>query len=224
VPTTHTLMGFVVVSAALMVLPGPSNFFILAHGVGKGRRAAVRAVAGIETAATIRVLLTAIGLSAVLASSALVFAAIRWGGVGYFLYLAARALWSGHAEAATTAPHSADPTWRSFQRGLTVGLGNPKTLLFFVAFFPQFVHSGRGPAATQMLILGLVYVCISTAWDFCFALASGMVGSWLQHRPRVGLFSRRAEAIAYLGLAAYTAAAGDHRGATPRSGAFVPSR
>jgi threonine/homoserine/homoserine lactone efflux protein len=209
VPTTHTLIAFVVVSATLMVLPGPSNFFILAHGVGAGRGAALRAVAGIETAATIRVLLTAVGLSAVLASSAVVFAVIRWAGVGYFLYLAARTLRNGRAEEATKVLPSTHSTWRSFRKGLTVGLGNPKTLLFFVAFFPQFVQPGRGPAFTQMLVFGLIYVCIGTTWDIGFACASGMVGSWARRRPRIRVLSERVEALAYVGLAAYTAGAGD---------------
>jgi threonine/homoserine/homoserine lactone efflux protein len=206
-PTTHTLIAFAVVSATLMVLPGPSNFFILAHGVGRGRRAVVRAVAGIETASGLRVLLTAVGLSAVLASSAFAFAVIRWAGVAYFLYLAARALGSGRAKVSVNARHRAG--WRSFGKGFSVGLSNPKTLLFFVAFFPQFVQPGRGSAATQMLFLGLIYVCIGAVWDLSFALASGAIGSWLHRRPHVGVFAGRAEATAYLGLAAYTAAVGD---------------
>jgi threonine/homoserine/homoserine lactone efflux protein len=207
-PTTHTLIAFVVVSATLMVLPGPSNFFILAYGVGRGRGAALRAVAGIETAAGLRVLLTAVGLSAVLASSAFAFAVIRWAGVGYFLYLGARALRSGRAKASVSA-RRAGSTWRSFGKGFSVGLSNPKTLLFFVAFFPQFVQPGRGSAATQMLFLGLIYVCIAAVWDLSFALASGAIGSWLHPRPHVGAFAGRAEATAYIGLAAYTAAVGD---------------
>jgi threonine/homoserine/homoserine lactone efflux protein len=191
-----------------MVTPGPANFFILAHGVGQGRAAAVRAVAGIETAAAVRVLLTAVGLSVVLASSALAFSAIRWAGVGYFLYMAVRALRNSQARTPTTASGRAGSTWRSFRKGFSVGLSNPKTLLFFVAFFPQFVQPGQGSAVTQMLILGLIYVCIGTAWDLGFALVSGAIGSWLRRRPRVGVFAGRAEATVYVGLAAYTAAVG----------------
>jgi threonine/homoserine/homoserine lactone efflux protein len=188
-----------------MVTPGPSNFFILAHGVGQGRRAAVRAVVGIETAAAIRVLLTAVGLSAVLASSALVFSAIRWAGVGYLLYLAARALRSNPDVNPAEVSRRVGSTWRSFRKGFTAGLSNPKTLFFFVAFFPQFVQPGRGSGVTQMLILGLIYICIGTVWDLSIALASGTLGSRLQRRPQVGVFAGRAEATVYLGLAAYTA-------------------
>jgi LysE type translocator len=82
-PTPQTLLTFALVSAGLMVIPGPSNLFLLAHGIGHGRRSAVAAMTGIETASAIRVLLAAAGLSAVLASSAVAFNFIRWAGVGY---------------------------------------------------------------------------------------------------------------------------------------------
>lgn len=209
VPTTHTLLAFVIVSVTLMLLPGPANFFILSVGVSEGRRAAYRAVAGVETAAMVRVLLTAVGLSAVLTSSAVVFAVIRWAGVSYFLYLAARAVRRGHLSQVASAPHGATSTWRAFRKGFTAGLGNPKTLLFFVAFFPQFVQVGQGPAVTQMFILGLVYVLVGTVWDLSFAYVSGIVGGWLWRRPQVNPWSGRIEAVAYLGLAAYAATTGN---------------
>ena len=81
VPTTGTLVGFVIVAAGLMVLPGPSNVFILAHGIGHGHRAALDAVVGIAAASAIRVALTAAGLATLLASSAIAFQVMRWLGV-----------------------------------------------------------------------------------------------------------------------------------------------
>jgi threonine/homoserine/homoserine lactone efflux protein len=90
-PTSQTLLAFALVSVAIMVIPGPSNFFLLAHGIGHGRRAALAAMTGIETASAIRILLTAAGLSALLASSAVAFDAIRWAGAAYLLYLGLRA-------------------------------------------------------------------------------------------------------------------------------------
>src|SRR5215470_77715 len=95
-PTQQTLLAFALVSAAIMVIPGPSNFFLLAHGIGHGRRSALAAMTGIETASAIRVLLAAAGLSAVLAASAAAFDVIRWAGAAYLAYLGVRACRQHH--------------------------------------------------------------------------------------------------------------------------------
>jgi len=97
-PTQPTLLAFALVSAAIMVIPGPSNLFLLAHGIGHGRRSALAAMTGIEAASAIRVLLAAAGLSAVLASSAVAFNAIRWAGVTYLAWLGIRAFRAGQPD------------------------------------------------------------------------------------------------------------------------------
>jgi threonine/homoserine/homoserine lactone efflux protein len=203
-PTQQTLLAFALVSAVLMLIPGPSNFFLLAHGIGHGRRSALAAMTGIETASAIRVLLTTAGLSAVLASSTAAFGAIRWAGAAYLAYLGFRAFHAGHPEAGT--PPQAVPLARSARKGLLVGLGNPKMVIFFLAFFPQFIHPGRGSEAGQMLILGAVYWVIGATWDLALACASGTIGTWLHRRPRVRAAQPRLEGLAYLGLAAWAAA------------------
>jgi threonine/homoserine/homoserine lactone efflux protein len=210
VPTTETLVGFAIVAAGLMVLPGPSNFFILAHGIGHGHRAALDAVVGIAAASAIRVALTAAGLSALLASSALALEVVRWAGAGYLVYLGITAWASPHAgpSAPLVAPRPA--MRRSFRKGLVVGLGNPKMVLFFVAFFPQFIDPARGPAVSQMLVLGAIFWVIGTVWDVGCALGSGAIGEFLRRRPRIQALQGRAEGSLYFGLAAWTAATGTH--------------
>lgn len=209
-PAGQTLIAFALVSAAIMALPGPANLFLLAHGISHGRRAALAAVAGMETASAIRVVLTAAGLSAVLASSAVAFSLIRWAGVAYLTYLAIRAFRSQHQQETTAPASRAVPVGRSARKGLTVGLANPKLVIFFIAFFPQFIHPGRGSGIEQMLILGGIYWIIGAAWDLAFACASGTAGNWLCHRPRIRAAQPRVEGITYLGLATWAALAGGH--------------
>ena len=207
-PAQQTLLAFALVSAGLMVIPGPSNFFLLAHGIGHGRRSALAATVGIETASAIRVLLTAGGLSAVLASSAAAFDVIRWAGVAYLAYLGVRAFRPGQPQESPGPAVSAVPVARSARKGLIVGLGNPKMVIFFLAFFPQFIHPGRGSQAGQMLILGAVFWIIGTIWDLAFACASGTIGAWLRRRPRLRAAQPRVEGLAYLGLAGWAAVTG----------------
>lgn len=207
-PTQQTLLAFALVSVGLMVIPGPSNFFLLAHGIGHGRRAALAAMTGIETAAAIRVLLTAAGLSAVLASSAVAFSLIRWAGAAYLACLGIRAFRTGRPGQSPGVPARPVPLARSARKGLMVGLGNPKMVIFFLAFFPQFVHPAQGSRAGQMLILGAVFWVIGVLWDLAFACASGEIGAWLQRRPRIRAAQPRLEGLAYLGLAGWAAATG----------------
>jgi threonine/homoserine/homoserine lactone efflux protein len=200
-PTQQTLLAFALVSAGVMVIPGPSNFFLLAQGIGHGRRVAIAAMVGIETASALRVLLTATGLSAVLASSAVAFDVVRWAGVAYLVYLGVQAFRTGRSEQAPGAPALAG----SVGKGLLVGLGNPKMVVFYLAFFPQFIDSERGSEAGQVLILGAVFWVIGAIWDLAFACASGAIGRWLQCRPRVRAVQPRVEGLAYLGLAGWAA-------------------
>jgi threonine/homoserine/homoserine lactone efflux protein len=204
------MVVFALVSAVIMVTPGPSNVFLLAHGVGHGRRAAFAAVIGVETASAIRVVLTAAGLSALLSSSAVAFSLIRWSGVAYLTYLGIRAFRGQHKEQAASPPSPGLPAGRSARKGLIVGLANPKMVLFFIAFFPQFIHPGDGPEADQMLILGAIFWIIGVAWDLTLASASGTVGNWMHHRPRIHAAQPRIEGIAYLGLAGWAALSGGH--------------
>ena len=162
-PTMETLIAFAIVSAGLMVLPGPSNFFILAHGIGHGHRAALAAAMGIAAASAIRVLLTAAGLSALLASSAVAFNAIRWAGVAYLLYLGVTAWRSCHDGLNVESSERVLSKRHSARKGLLVGLGNPKMVLFFVAFFPQFIDPAQGSAVIQMLVLGTIFWVIGTS-------------------------------------------------------------
>ena len=134
-PTQPTLLAFALVSAAIMVIPGPSNLFLLAHGIGHGRRSALAAMTGIEAASAIRVLLAAAGLSAVLASSAVAFNAIRWAGVTYLAWLGIRAFRAGH------------PGWRTWY------VRNPAAgIVHWYASPGRFPLSATSPAELSALI------------------------------------------------------------------------
>jgi threonine/homoserine/homoserine lactone efflux protein len=136
-PAQQTLLAFALVSAGIMLIPGPSNFFLLAHGIGHGRRSALAAMTGVEAASAIRVLLAAAGLSAVLASSAAAFSLIRWAGVAYLAYLGIRAFRSGRPDASPGVPQRPVPLARSARKGLIVGLGNPKMVIFISPSSPS---------------------------------------------------------------------------------------
>jgi threonine/homoserine/homoserine lactone efflux protein len=158
----------------------------------------------------IRVLLTAAGLSAVLASSAVALGIIRWAGVAYLAYLGVRAVRSRSAVGLSGSSTGTVRLGRSARKGLFVGLGNPKMMIFFVAFFPQFVDPARGSAAVQILLLGTIFWVLGVVWDLAFAYLSGTIGTWLERRPRIRQVQPRVEGLAYLGLAVWAAVGGTH--------------
>jgi threonine/homoserine/homoserine lactone efflux protein len=207
VPTDTTLITFALVSVAIAVSPGPSSVFLLAHGVRHGRRSAMAAMAGVEIAAALRVVLCSVGLSAVLTSSAVAFGIVRWAGVAYLAYLGIRAFTS--RDDSNASDHDPRETLRgSVSKGFFVGAGNPKMAIFFLAFFPQFVARGHGSETTQLLVLGAVFWVIGTAWDTGFVYLTGGLGNWLRRRPRAQRLQGPAEGTAYIGLAALAALGG----------------
>lgn len=203
-PTQQTLLAFLVVAAGVMLIPGPSNLFLLAQGIGHGRRFALAAATGIETASAIRVMLAVTGLTAALASSPAAYETVRWAGVGYLAYLGARAFLTRPQQAHATAVQQTSLA-RSARKGLLVGLGNPKMIIFYLAFLPQFIHPGQGSATGQMLILGGVLWLLGAAWDLTFACAAATIGTWLARRPRAQTIQPRIEGLTYLSLAGWAA-------------------
>jgi threonine/homoserine/homoserine lactone efflux protein len=210
-PTFHTFIALALVSLGLALIPGPSTFFLMSQGALHGRNRALASVAGIEIASAVRVLATAAGLSALLASSAAAFSAIRWVGVAYLAYLGLRAMTAVRraeaSESEATSPDAGSST-KALRKGVLVGLGNVKMAIFYLAFFPQFVHADRGSEVTQILILGAVFWIIGLAGDLLYALASATIGARVRARPRAKLAQARTEAVSYLALAGWTATSG----------------
>jgi threonine/homoserine/homoserine lactone efflux protein len=206
-PAVHTLVVFSLVAAVFVAVPGPSNLFVVAQGLQSGSRAGVAAAAGCATGALAYVALTAAGLSAVIASSRVAFAALHYAGAAYLCWLGIAALRSSAhaAPARAVVPRSRR---RCYRQGLVVELGNPKVALFFLALFPQFVHRGAGPAALQVAVLGCLFVALGLASDSLYAVASGRVGRRHAGRPRAGRRASRVTGALYLGLGGWAAATG----------------
>jgi threonine/homoserine/homoserine lactone efflux protein len=209
-PTVHTMLVFSLVVVVFVAIPGPSVLFVVAQGLRDGSRAAVASAAGTATGAMTYVLITAAGLSAVIASSATAFSIVHYAGAAYLCWLGIVALLGrGEAHAEADGPRRRRSPWRSYRQGVVVELGNPKVALFFLALFPQFLHESAGPAVTQVLVLGALFVVIGFLSD---AFWGSLAGRLRALRP--GRLRRldRATGLVYLGLGGWAAATGGSRG------------
>src|SRR5919198_4681742 len=142
-PSPHTLLAFSLVALAFIAIPGPSNLYVMARGLQSGSAAAIAGAGGCATGAMTYVAATAAGLSAVIASSQMLFAGLHYAGAAYLCWLGIVALRSPAADAPRATGNGS--LWRSYRQGTLVELGNPKVALFFLALFPQFLHRADGP-------------------------------------------------------------------------------
>jgi threonine/homoserine/homoserine lactone efflux protein len=202
-----TLAIFALASAALIAVPGPAVLYILTRSLHHGRRAGVASVLGIEVGALVHVLAAAVGLSALLASSAVAFSAVKYAGAAYLIGLGLWTLLSGRAE-------PAEPLRRErrlgkiFAQGVLVNVLNPKVALFFLAFLPQFVDPGGTHPALQIAFLGLVFVSIALVLDLVWALSVGTAGLALRRSRRFTRAQRYVSGSVYVALGVATASAG----------------
>ncbi len=197
---------FVAASVVLIATPGPAVLYIVTRSLSQGRRAGLASVAGIETGNLCQAVASALGLSALVLSSPVAFAVVRYAGAAYLLYLGVRRVLSSDATAAaTTAPQDLGRTYTS---GLVVALLNPKPALFFIAFLPQFADPTRGSMPLQLLTLGVLFVVLATVGDGLWALLAGTVGRRVNGASRWTWVSRYAAAFVYIGLGVFAALSG----------------
>ena len=202
-PTPTTLAVFAFAALALIAIPGPNMAYIAVRSLAEGRRAGLASALGVQAGTLVHIAAAAVGLSALVASSATTFTALKYAGAAYLIFLGLRMLLRGEPDHDTVAAVPAALS-RVFAEGVLVNVLNPKVGLFFLAFLPQFVDPERGAAAAQILVLGVVFFAIALTVDVLFALGAGSLGAWLGQRPRARRRQRRIAGSVYvlLGVAA----------------------
>ena len=169
--TWELYLAFVAASIILALIPGPNVAVIVANSISYGPRYGLLTVAGTSSAMVPQLLLTTFGMSAVLAFMADWFDVLRWAGVAYLMYIGVQALCAPTLDLGTTQPLPKS-TASIYWRGVIVSLTNPKTLLFFGAFFPQFINVAQ-PAVPQLALLSITFLLLGIAFDSVWALSAG---------------------------------------------------
>ncbi|MBM7516155.1 LysE family translocator [Nocardioides nitrophenolicus] len=187
-PSTSQLAAFAIASFLFIQVPGPSLLFTIGRALTVGRRDALLSVVGNALGLVAQVVLVAVGLGAVVAASATAFTLLKLAGAAYVIYLGVRAiLHRADARAALEAVGVGTPVapgsgLASVRTGFVVGATNPKTIVFFVAFLPQFIDGGA-PAAPQLVLLGLLFGVMAVCSDGCWALLAARARDWFARKP-----------------------------------------
>ena len=152
---------FVAASAILLILPGPTILTVISYSIAHGRRANVPLVAAVALGDSTALVVSLLGLGAVLATSAFWFTVVKWAGGLYLLYLGVKLLRAGISSAELTSPTTPKSRWKLFANTYLVTALNPKGIVFFVAFLPQFITPGAN-VTRQLWVLAVTFVVLAT--------------------------------------------------------------
>jgi threonine/homoserine/homoserine lactone efflux protein len=211
IPNATSIGVFAVAATALLLTPGPAVLYIVSRSVEQGRIAGLASVCGITTGTLVHVLAAALGLSALLTSSALAFAVVKYAGAGYLIYIGVRRILSRTDTAAPQLELPRRSLGRLYRDGFVVNLLNPKTALFFLAFLPQFIDPSRGAIAFQIAFLGLLFTMMGLMSDGLYALVAGTVGRWVKRKGHSFRWGRYVTGGVFIGLGVTAAFAGNGR-------------
>jgi threonine/homoserine/homoserine lactone efflux protein len=200
----HRFLLFLAAAVLLAITPGPGILYVLARSLAGGRREGILSSFGTFIGGLFHVLAAALGVSAILAASAVAFHTVKYAGAAYLVWLGIRMIRSRNAEMAVTA---SQPAAGAFRQGILTEVLNPKTALFFLSFIPQFIAPARGHVFLQFVVLGALSVILNTAADLLVVALAAPLERKLKNSPRFRRGQRVASGLGMISLGTYVALA-----------------
>lgn len=197
---TQHLELFILSGLLLNVTPGPDTLYIVGRTVSQGRRAGVLSVLGISSGSVLHTLAAAFGLSAILATSAQAFIAVKFVGATYLVYLGVRMIVDRPTALGAAPAFDVDSGLAAYRAGLLTNVLNPKVALFFLAFLPQFVAPTADSQVLAFLFLGSVFIFNGTLWCLGLVWAAAAVNRRLRGSASSGLLLKRTVGAMFVGL------------------------
>ena len=198
--SAEQFFGFLLAASVITVAPGPDNMMVLSLGMAKGRRPGIAFGLGCALGCLSHTLLAVIGVSALIAASPEAFTALKVCGGLYLVWLGVNALRSASGASVGKASDDRQSPRKLFVKGIVANAINPKVILFFLSFLPQFVVPGHGSVAAQMAWLGIIFTVQAGVIFGLLGYFSGTVGQWINTRPRLGTAMDRLTGVIFVGL------------------------
>ncbi|WP_432199503.1 LysE family translocator [Anoxybacillus gonensis] len=175
-----TIWLFVISATVLLIMPGPAVFYIMARSIDQGKEAGLVSVLGVSLGGAVHVLAGAVGVSAILMTSATAFTIVKYLGAVYLVYLGCKTLFStSHENHVASSKTNHKKLWKIFYESVIVEVMNPKTALFFLAFFPQFITPSAGSVPAQFLLLGTIFIILAFINDSLYAILAASIRKWI---------------------------------------------
>lgn len=198
--TASQFLAFLAAALLITITPGPDNLMVLGLGMSKGRRSGVAFGLGCAIGCLSHTVLAVIGVAAILAASPTTFTLLRWVGGAYLVWLGIQVLRNAGAGVTAAGQTREGSAWRLFGKGLLANAINPKVVLFFLSFLPQFVDPSRGQVEAQLGLLGTVFTAQAALVFGLLGWFAGSIGAWLNRTPPAGLWLDRIAGAVFVGL------------------------
>jgi len=195
---------FIAASLAVGASPGPGMMFAVARAMGQGRAAGAVSVLGLSAGSLVWCFAGAFGVAAIIAASPVAFDILRYMGAGYLVYLAVRTVVMGAAPPPSVGNAArSDTRPQLFFQAMGTNLMNPKSVLFYLSFVPQFTDPERGSVIAQFILLGIIFNIMGNSINLVVALFFGHIGEWLSEHPGVWRLQQWFTATVFCGIAAH---------------------
>lgn len=198
--SAEQFFGFLLAASVITVAPGPDNMMVLSIGMAKGRLPGIAFGLGCALGCLSHTLLAVLGVSALIAASPEAFTALKVCGGLYLVWLGFNALRSAGGASVGKASDDRQSPRKLFLKGIVANAINPKVILFFLSFLPQFVIPGHGSVAAQMAWLGIIFTVQAGVIFGLLGYFSGTVGQWINTSPRLGTAMDRLTGVIFVGL------------------------
>ena len=179
-----TLLTYTAIVLGFVFIPGPATVLTVARATTSGTRVGIATGAGVAVGDILHTIMAIVGISAIIATSALLFSIVKYLGAAYLIYIGLRALLE---KAPSNLSYGRVPITarQAFRQAVLAEMLNPKTALFFLAFLPQFVDPAAGDVALQLASLGVIFVALGLLSTVIFAISAGSLGAFLRRNPVV---------------------------------------
>ena len=184
-------LTFFTAALLLNLSPGPDMIFIISQTTKKGLKSGFSAVFGVWAGTLVHVLFAALGLSAILMTSAVAFSIVKWAGAIYLIWIGIQSIRSDGSGFSANEDKTAGKHRKSFQQGILVSLLNPKVAIFFLAFLPQFIEPHAGAVSLQLLLHGVLIILVAGFIEIPMIFVSSKLISYLNHNKKVALWMDR---------------------------------
>lgn len=203
-PDATTLLAFITAALILLIIPGPAVLYVITRSTEQGTKAGLVSVCGIQAGTLVHAAAASLGVSALLMASAMAFAALKYLGAAYLIYLGIRKIADARKQTANPEAPPPQPLSAIFWQGMIVNVLNPKCALFFFAFLPQFVRPENGHVALQVLFFGLLFTILAFLTDGSYALAAGRLGKFMKQNTGYRRLEAYISGIIYISLGLLT--------------------